>query len=1294
MALGRGLKSGAVLGFGAVLLIGVPALAYLYSFQQKGGELEDQTLTLLGVSAERLESRVENARWTAENLASDPSYACEYLERQPLLSLARVGTETTPDCEHLEARHTLGPRASVARLSAGKRHMVIEVADSGDPGDGVQGEKTGGFTLGLELEPLLAELPLGDDFDQLLVLDDTGSVAASRRRPHGGPGLEIRSLADVRQSDKDGDQKTGTLDLKVLHQASSVQTVVIADTSYRLYCQPLDGRAGVAGGQNIEWTLCGLIDSDRVRREALALAPVGTIVLLTLFVACLLAWPFLKVLSMSSRERLKLADTYFLNISSGALLMLAMMLALLFEGYLALDTEARKSTGELAGDVASKLHQEISLMADRLEAYDQQLAKSWSWEQLAAAEETPGFTRILATGNHPFQVPATGGGTAYPWFSSMFWASPADGWQVVKATPGGINRPRVNVADRPYFTAVRDRELWTVDGRELYVDVLRSMTTGVLQTAVSRNSRIETPDHGPLAAVMIGQLLSATRPVLSLGHDFAVVDADGRIQLSTDPRLALDESLLDAVRDRQRLAAVLSHTGRATSADAPVAGDQFATTYLKRPHLLAIEPVPDIPWAVVAFFDRQILHTLLIESLCQAVMLCAFFALVFFVAVPLFNFLAGKFRGLHHAWAWPDRHKKALLGRLTLFFLGLFALQLASTIWFGPRSVLLLSLVIPGLALLALGLGHWRGASRQAEPTDKAFLRRGVWAFVVFWLVLAVLPATAFYRLAFNEQRLRLARLENLDFREQKTLREDALRRDLRGRAVPAQDLDAVIANTDLHLYRAELWQGRSPEEGEEGEKLRSQLDFLEPTLDRLMGYVPVYNSVVARLRFLGDTPDDDDGHNDGDKPDAGRWLKHRDLVWQEAHPETASRLPAWRRRSAGISLLVGLGLLVVLCVWGYWHTYHLFFGRVAFVERVHEPIRVSARDLATGELPGLAPGTHLIALLTSPRAPAAIVGDRKAYVVVDLLSDKLEDVRERMASEDRAVLCTRLTIALEDPAARASKLEILEWLVYDRQGTVVVLSMLDPFQLLFGRERRGSQPPAEPDSKTRASGSPAGGVSLSPQEARRWGRLVSHFVMVPVPLALPDQADDGKIDWLGPELRPLVQARHGPTWEKLVRKQGQSREALEGVLEAAEGYYWALWNACSDEEKLVLVQLVQETVLNPRHARTVRRLLLRGLLRRDSVLEPMNESFALFVSLFHRREDVRRWESSFEGMGWRNMRWVLMAMLAVLGLFLSATQREQLQGFLGFVPALAVGLPAILTLLAGRGDGGKAGSG
>ncbi len=101
MVLGRGLKSGAVLGFGAVLLVGVPALAYFFYFQQKNEELNRQTLTLLGVGADRLESRVENARWTAENLATDPEYACEYLERQPLLCLDRVGKETAPDCKEL-----------------------------------------------------------------------------------------------------------------------------------------------------------------------------------------------------------------------------------------------------------------------------------------------------------------------------------------------------------------------------------------------------------------------------------------------------------------------------------------------------------------------------------------------------------------------------------------------------------------------------------------------------------------------------------------------------------------------------------------------------------------------------------------------------------------------------------------------------------------------------------------------------------------------------------------------------------------------------------------------------------------------------------------------------------------------------------------------------------------------------------------------------------------------------------------------------------------------------------------
>src|SRR5207248_6134133 len=60
----------------------------------------------------------------------------------------------------------------------------------------------------------------------------------------------------------------------------------------------------------------------------------------------------------------------------------------------------------------------------------------------------------------------------------------------------------------------------------------------------------------------------------------------------------------------------------------------------------------------------------------------------------------------------------------------------------------------------------------------------------------------------------------------------------------------------------------------------------------------------------------------------------------------------------------------------------------------------------------------------------------------------------------------------------------------------------------------------------------------------------------------------------------------------------------------AAEPFYRTVWVGCSKDEKLVLRQLAEEGVVNPRNRGVVGHLLRSGLIRRGPTFRIMNQSF------------------------------------------------------------------------------------
>ena len=133
--------------------------------------------------------------------------------------------------------------------------------------------------------------------------------------------------------------------------------------------------------------------------------------------------------------------------------------------------------------------------------------------------------------------------------------------------------------------------------------------------------------------------------------------------------------------------------------------------------------------------------------------------------------------------------------------------------------------------------------------------------------------------------------------------------------------------------------------------------------------------------------------------------------------------------------------------------------------------------------------------------------------------------------------------------------------------------------------------------------------------------------------------------------------------------------------LEAGK-HYDATWALCTDEEKLMLVQVAQGALVNPNGQAALRQLWWKGLVKGPSyrIKDP---EFRKFVCSVQRPSDVRRWERE-GGDGWRTMQTGVVTLLAGMALILFVAQRDLLQSSIPYIMGLAGWLASVSKVFEG----------
>jgi hypothetical protein len=294
-----------------------------------------------------------------------------------------------------------------------------------------------------------------------------------------------------------------------------------------------------------------------------------------------------------------------------------------------------------------------------------------------------------------------------------------------------------------------------------------------------------------------------------------------------------------------------------------------------------------------------------------------------------------------------------------------------------------------------------------------------------------------------------------------------------------------------------------------------------------------------------------------------------------------------------------------------------------------------------------------------------------------------------RLAPDGRLwIHISNLESQLMNATSRTQVLKLLEQLREGRddlpQKVLVVTTSVDPianFEEVFDTERKGVYDDVIPE------------VGLS-----RSSLILSRFLRCYVPILCDKSADKRWQKWLNyrPEDWKDTLALEAEGYEPLLEIAAElarcewtdGHPSLDELARAftarAQATYQLLWTSCTRSEKLVLIQLAQEGLVNPKCHDVVARLMAKGMVVSKPGLTVFNYTFRQFLRGIERDQVVTEWER-VEGTGlWVTAGRLVGSGLLAGGLFFLLTQDLSVQSLLPIISGTGVfGLPIVRELMA-----------
>jgi hypothetical protein len=1095
-------------------------------------------------------------------------------------------------------------------------------------------------------------------FDTLLLADVKGTVvyAAGRRATE----MHATSVAALLPK---GTETTG--DKISIADRVSEERVLIAGVQYRMFKQPCCRSAETDG-----FVVVGLLESQTMLEASLAISPVLVLAGVVLVIALLVCWSFLKVALIGPQQRVTRVDVLQLGASGIFGLALIIILLLTTSAYARLSADVDEQLELLADRLHQSLSREFDAAASQLQKMVDTLSAHDCIKIFDDGARPPDFCKnTLSAWSDGTELP-----DAYSNFNAFALAD-RYGFQHHKAASDPTARQPVNVADRAYFNQVRSREgLWKLEicRNDCILESHWSWTTGKPQVVLA------TPTGSkdlPVAALSI-PMKPLLEPVLPPGFEFAVIDQDGLVHFHSDKQRNVHENLLLETDHDPRLRSLMTAHAAGT----------LNTPYWGRPYRAYVRPTLIPGWSIVALHAKQPARALVLEWSAVALLMQSIYMLVWIaLTVVLMSSKA--------SWLWPDPLRRPWYRVLLIVYIAALLAWLAVAARADTMTILWTGLCLPpalwGITCLVL-LTRPQDVGQPKAWSD--LWRDYRLAGALMLAITAGVPAASIF-----------ARSSNLHLGAYLKEQQIALARNV-GRfakcshtACPPFGPEQWARYDDV-FYRSNVTCELPASGGLAGSNHRTVHAKYED-------YLPYFTSASITLRELMHQRSDDDAwaslEASPDRQAVGVGVQDPNYRLGVSSP----RLPIFDVLSLGnvrhlvwtaaaaLLLLAGAAAFGAYAIVGY------LLRRVVLADIV-EPVCTNGHVVTS-------PGQHVLVICENPGVLANELKDVHSCPLMPIVTATNVANAWRQAKREVSRLAPTQRIVIpdldersEDVALMRRKLELVDDLMTEPEQTVLLLTTM---------------------SKRALAASMRDSWKWS-QEPERWSKVVARLTVVDTRPAGSAATKGSEVTprptWWG-EVKALLRERleHLRSWKTGARAHGDWRKSLldaearacpavepfcrdlestkafqdgrlskdqilEELEERAASIYRNLWQSRDEEERIVLEHVAQHGLASAASRRVVRRLLARGLLRKDPDLRLMNHSFRRFVLEIERRREVVALERQAGPSVWDRLRFPLGMAGVIAVVFLAVTQREAFDATLTMAAGVTAAVPTLAKLM------------
>ena len=1178
-----------------------------------------------------------------------------------------------------------------------------------------------GYVVQTDLDKLINGL-LGpsnlNPFDVVLVARADGHVIYQKSLS-GVDVAQINNLEDASGQTQGKEPKA--ISAATLSPTSRLEEVRIAGARYRLYSQPLpigfspakpEGPdkgaqaarqycgsvaekkktpgghdAGAASGDKTpakaeddanDWVLCGLVRADRFRSESQLIPYFYILVMLAVILLSAACYPYIRLYFSLPGERLRARDVAItLLFTCFIAALVTFILTDIYFWKRVFDPGADSDMARLAVAIRNNFLIEQDAAKNELDAFDHRLGTSLSHveeelEKLKRENVTviygdsksadkckPGDAcevDILAnpgfTGNSPLREPIQ----RYPYPFFAFW-SDSSGNQRIKWTTRRRATPFISMDDAatPFFLEVKKALKRPVRDKSVPTQGIGSQyspTTGqnvttfwIVPPDPPHKDPISSADEdkimaGRFCAALVTQPVSVYNAVLPSAFQFAVLAPDGTVVFHSDPTRNLRENFLaETDRDpnvRSRI--------RMRSAG------PITTDYLGHPHRMYVLPVnfgnQDGLWTIVVFRDLHMEEVMNLEILSLVSILSSLYSAT--LALVVLSLIRARKVKSSRPWFWPDSRKSGIYQRLVVANLFAAVALLVLSYWFHGIALLLwvavISVCLVVISLLSLRRHDPQPPSEAADAED--WCSSYYLAASTLVLAIAVVPCFLFFRVAATFEHRVLTQHAMLQF---------AVDLEKRDHAVRALYQEVELGDFDSTIL--------APPETQNATGLDGDLNFSDPP-DSLKSPVYSYHKLLdvsvgggaggssprptLESSFLGaisypyNELAADDRHLAEGKSDVGRWNfqvnSKREHVIELAQSEPSRVITAvWRPFHLPVRDWVWwLGAAVFLL--GLYWLVRFTLDRIFLLQLVLPP---PARETHAG--------TNPASLIAELPMSLLLIGHETSGPISALLHRSDVQVREA-------------TLLQEAPAPS------------DKSAA----------------DAGFSRPPANPIDAILRDGRPLvlrnfERISDDPAAAARAHAALSRLVS-----ALGNSVI--LISSMDPVLVPSIEA--SDRWRYLLRsfvRIDLSTTPRQRVAEddaeyysriSEESYFHWLFASLPKLEKLVMLQLAQEKVVNPNDSELLDGLLDQGMVeRRHGLLAVKDHDFAEFLKHALPHHTVKHWEKEIAGRRPFSLQNSLMVFGIGVVAFLIYTQGDVFNTWVTYATGVTAALPKVLQL-------------